>query len=105
MGIVMQFYLSFGWSQMYAVYIMLTVSYDLPFAVEDDIFCFVFSVEHEVLEREIGRLRALYKQQHQPEAEKPLFSHRQTTSMESQFANISLKNKESVAVRDGPLHI
>ncbi|XP_024979993.1 uncharacterized protein At4g06598-like isoform X2 [Cynara cardunculus var. scolymus] len=69
-------------------------------------------LEHEVLEREIGRLRTLYKQQQQPPTEQPILSHHRHTnsrdSVESQFANLSLKNKESGAVRDavsGPLHI
>ncbi|XP_076906768.1 uncharacterized protein At4g06598-like [Bidens hawaiensis] len=49
-------------------------------------------LEHEVLEKEIGRLRALYKQQQQPPTNQPLVS-RGPASMESQFANLSLKNK------------
>lgn len=59
-------------------------------------------LEHEVLEREIGRLRALYQQQQQPQ--QPPQSHRRTPSrdrLDSQFANLSLKNKDSSsAVRD-----
>lgn len=68
-------------------------------------------LEHEVLEREIGRLRALYKQQQQLPKDQPLLSHRRTyskDSMESQFACLSLKTKESAAVCDfvsGPLCI
>ncbi|KAL4588456.1 hypothetical protein LXL04_001346 [Taraxacum kok-saghyz] len=61
-------------------------------------------LEHEVLEREISRLRALYKQQQQ----EPTVGHRRTNSrdnnMESQFAKLSLKNKESDAV-SGQLRI
>ncbi|XP_076887660.1 uncharacterized protein At4g06598-like isoform X2 [Bidens hawaiensis] len=49
-------------------------------------------LEQEVLEKEIGRLRALYKQQRQPPTNQPLVS-RGSTNMESQFANLSLKNK------------
>lgn len=59
-------------------------------------------LEHEVLEREIGRLRALYKQQQQPPPEE------RRDSVESQFAKLSLKNKEPDVVRDsvsGPLRI
>ncbi|KAI7997341.1 Septum-promoting GTP-binding protein 1 [Camellia lanceoleosa] len=46
-------------------------------------------VEHEVLEREIGRLRALCQQQQQPSS-----SHRCNNSrdLDSQFANLSLKH-------------
>lgn len=73
------------------------------------------SVEQEVLEREIGRLRTMYQQQqqqqHQPQhqPQKPQSSgHRRSNSrdLESQFANLSLKNKESTSGRDpvsGPL--
>ncbi|XP_071716211.1 uncharacterized protein At4g06598-like [Rutidosis leptorrhynchoides] len=64
-------------------------------------------LEHEVLEREISRLRALYKKQLQPPTEKPLVGLRRNNSMESQFANLSLNN-ESRAARDvvsGPLRI
>ncbi|KVG33797.1 uncharacterized protein At4g06598-like [Cynara cardunculus var. scolymus] len=65
-------------------------------------------LEHEVLEREIGRLRALYQQQQQqqqpqPQQQPPL-THRQTSirdRLDSQFANLSLKNKDSsTCVRD-----
>ncbi|KAK4339903.1 hypothetical protein RND71_041365 [Anisodus tanguticus] len=64
-------------------------------------------LEHEVLERERGRLRALYQQQ-QPQPQQPSYSHRRTTSrdLDQQFANLSLKQKE--ADRDavsGQLHI
>lgn len=53
-------------------------------------------LEHEVLEREMGRLRALYQQQQQPPP--PPQSHRRTASrnrLDFQFANLSLKNKDS----------
>ncbi|XP_061365723.1 uncharacterized protein At4g06598-like [Gastrolobium bilobum] len=53
-------------------------------------------LEQEVLEREIGRIRALFQQQqtHQPQ-QQPSASHRRTKSrdLESQFANLSLKHK------------
>lgn len=67
----------------------------------------MFSVEHEVLEREIGRLRALYQQQQQPQPP-PSSSHRRTKSrdLESQFSNLSLKHKDANTARDpvtGPL--
>ncbi|KAM3219573.1 hypothetical protein P3L10_024104 [Capsicum annuum] len=69
-------------------------------------------LEHEVLERERGRLRALYQQQQQPQPQpqpqKPSYSHRRTTSrdLDQQFANLSLKQKEAEhdAV-SGQLHI
>nr|XP_043620543.1 uncharacterized protein At4g06598-like [Erigeron canadensis]XP_043620544.1 uncharacterized protein At4g06598-like [Erigeron canadensis] len=64
-------------------------------------------MEHEVLEREIGRLRALYQQQQQPQQPPP--GHRRSPSkdkLDLQFANLSLK-KDSSSARDasGPLHI
>ena len=59
-------------------------------------FLRVFSVEHEVLEREIGRLRALYQQQ------QPASNHRRSKSkdLDSQFANLSLKHKDANSSRD-----
>lgn len=53
-----------------------------------------YAVEHEVLEREVGRLRALYQQQQQPQ---PQPSHRRAKSsdLDQQFANLSLKHKEA----------
>ncbi|KAI4298968.1 hypothetical protein L6164_032471 [Bauhinia variegata] len=67
-------------------------------------------LEQEVLEREIGRLRALYQQQQQPQQQQPSGSHRRTSSkdLESQFANLSLKHKDTNSGRDpvtGPLRI
>ncbi|GMP39318.1 hypothetical protein CsSME_00010194 [Camellia sinensis var. sinensis] len=58
-------------------------------------------LEHEVLEREIGRLRALCQQQQQPSS-----SHRRNNSrdLDSQFANLSLKHRDTSSGRD-PLHI
>ncbi|XP_061365747.1 uncharacterized protein At4g06598-like [Gastrolobium bilobum] len=60
-------------------------------------------LEQEVLEREIGRLRALFQQQqtHQPQ-QKPSGSHRRTNSrdLESQFANLSLKHKDTNSGHD-----
>lgn len=77
-------------------------------------FPMLFSVEHDVLEREIGRLRALYQQQQQPQ-QLPSSSHRRSNSrdtnskdLDSHFANLSLKHKDSGSGRDavsGPLHI
>lgn len=71
--------------------------------------CFPCSVEHEVLEREIGRLRNLYQQQQQPQ-QQPSSSHRRTNSrdLDSQFANLSLKHKDTNSGRDpvtGPVRI
>ncbi|KAM6554261.1 hypothetical protein CsatB_015023 [Cannabis sativa] len=61
-------------------------------------------LEHEVLEREIGRLKTLYKQQQQPPPQQPppSSSHRRTNSrdLESQFANLSMKHKDSNSGRD-----
>ncbi|CAN4110692.1 unnamed protein product [Withania somnifera] len=69
----------------------------------------VRNMEHEVLEKERGRLRALYQQQ-QPQAQpqKPSYIHRRTTSrdLDQQLANLSLQQKE--AERDavsGQLHM
>ncbi|KAI4296215.1 hypothetical protein L6164_036191 [Bauhinia variegata] len=70
-------------------------------------------LEQEVLEREIGRLRALFQQQQpqqHPQQQQPSGSHRRTSSrdLESQFANLSLKHKDTNSGRDpvtGPLRI
>ncbi|KAL0365029.1 UNVERIFIED_CONTAM: hypothetical protein Sangu_0600500 [Sesamum angustifolium] len=67
------------------------------------------SVEHEVLEREVGRLRALYQQQQQPQ-QQTSSGHRRANSrdLDQQFANLSLKPKEATAGRDsvpGQLHM
>ena len=64
-------------------------------------FLRVFSVEHEVLEREIGRLRALYQQQQQQQ-QQPASNHRRSKSrdLDSQFANLSLKHKDANSSRD-----
>ncbi|TKY60151.1 regulation of transcription [Spatholobus suberectus] len=58
-------------------------------------------LEQEVLEREIGRLRSLYQQQQQPQ-QQPSGSHRRTNSrdLESQFANLSLKHKDTNSGQD-----
>lgn len=68
------------------------------------------SVEQEVLEREIGRLRALYQQQQQPQTQaqqQPSGSHRRSNSrdLESQFANLSLKHKDTNSGQDPALRI
>ncbi|KAL1133298.1 hypothetical protein V6Z11_A12G029900 [Gossypium hirsutum] len=64
-------------------------------------------LEHEVLEREIGRLRVLYQQQQQQhQKQKPSSSssssHRPSSSrdLDSQFANLSLKHKDSNSGHD-----
>ncbi|CAH2047208.1 unnamed protein product [Thlaspi arvense] len=64
-------------------------------------------LEQEVLEKEIGRLRALYQQQQQqtqqPSAtHKPSPSHGRATSkdLESQFSSLSLNTKDSNCRRD-----
>uniref|UniRef100_A0A6N2M7Q4 BZIP domain-containing protein n=1 Tax=Salix viminalis TaxID=40686 RepID=A0A6N2M7Q4_SALVM len=53
-------------------------------------------LEHEVLEREIGRLRSLYQQQQQQQ-QQPASNHRRSKSkdLDSQFANLSLKHKDA----------
>ncbi|KAF7842754.1 bZIP transcription factor 63 [Senna tora] len=67
-------------------------------------------LEQEVLEREIGRLRSMYQQQQQQPQQPPQHmtqkppsaGHRRSNSrdLESQFANLSLKPKESNSGRD-----
>ncbi|OIW17925.1 hypothetical protein TanjilG_17761 [Lupinus angustifolius] len=59
-------------------------------------------LEQEVLEREIGRLRTLFQQQKTHQPQQPSASHRRTNSrdLESQFANISLKHKDTDSGRD-----
>nr|GEW52820.1 hypothetical protein [Tanacetum cinerariifolium] len=63
-------------------------------------------LEHEVLEREIGRLRALYQQQQQQpqlQPNQPSQRHRRTASrdrLDFQFGNLSLNNKNTSSVRD-----
>lgn len=61
-------------------------------------------LEQEVLEREIARLQVLFQQQQLP----PPTSHRRTSSndLDSQFANLSLKYKDTTSGREpiaGPL--
>lgn len=71
------------------------------------------SVEQEVLEREIGRLRVLYQQQQnqqQPQQKQQSSSHRRSSSrdLDSQFANLSVKEKDTSSSHDtvtGPLRI
>lgn len=72
------------------------------------------SVEHEVLEKEMSRLRALYQQQQQPQQQQPhqrlSSSHRRKNSrdLDAQFANLSLKHKEAGTGADsfsGPVRI
>lgn len=60
------------------------------------------SVEQEVLEREIARLRTLYQQQKQPPQQQPPSGLRHTKSkdLDSQFSNLSLKHKDSSSGRD-----
>ncbi|KAM7470341.1 hypothetical protein LguiA_008524 [Lonicera macranthoides] len=67
-------------------------------------------LEHEVLEREIGRLRSLYQQQQKPQHQQQSSSHRRSSSrdLDSQFSNLSLKHREAgpgSGPFSGPLHI
>ncbi|CAA0841516.1 Basic-leucine zipper (bZIP) transcription factor family protein [Striga hermonthica] len=71
-------------------------------------------LEHEVLEREVSRLRNLYQQHQQLPPHQPQTSsaHRRANSrdLDQQFLNLSLKNKEATAAsRDSvsgqPLHM
>lgn len=69
-----------------------------------------YAVEHEVLEREVGRLRNMYQQQQQPQQQQTSSSHRRANSrdLDQQFAKLSLKPKEASAGRDsvsGQLHM
>ncbi|KAJ0972123.1 hypothetical protein J5N97_020082 [Dioscorea zingiberensis] len=64
--------------------------------------------QHEMLEREVARLRSLYFQHQQPQ--QPASTHVRSNSrdLDSQFANLSLKHKEASSGRDsstGPLRI
>lgn len=60
--------------------------------------------EHEVLEREAGRLRSLYQQQKQPAPTQQQISssHRRAKSrdLDQQLANLSLKHKETSSAQD-----
>ncbi|KAK6777742.1 hypothetical protein RDI58_024460 [Solanum bulbocastanum] len=55
-------------------------------------------LEHEVLEKERGRLRALYQQQQLPQSQQSSSSHRRTSSrdLDQQFADLCLKQKEGM---------
>ena len=70
------------------------------------------AVEHEVLEREAGRLRGLYQQQQKPPQPQQQISssHRRAKSrdLDQQLANLSLKLKETSSGQDslsGQLHM
>lgn len=66
--------------------------------IVDIIYLFIFAVEYEVLEREVGRLRNLYQQQQQQPQQQPISSsHRRANSrdLDKQFANLSMKPKEA----------
>ncbi|CAH8392556.1 unnamed protein product [Eruca vesicaria subsp. sativa] len=58
-------------------------------------------LEQEMLENEIGRLRALYQQQQQ-QIHKPSANHKRATSkdLDSQFSRLSLNTKDSNCRRD-----
>ncbi|KAF3503927.1 hypothetical protein F2Q69_00041298 [Brassica cretica] len=57
-------------------------------------------MEQELLEKEIGRLRALYQQQQQ--TQQPPASHKRASSkdLDSQFSSLSLNSKDSNSSRD-----
>ncbi|KAL0793713.1 hypothetical protein Bca101_065090 [Brassica carinata] len=59
-------------------------------------------LEQELLEKEIGRLRALYQQQQQQPTQKPSASHKRASSkdLDSQFSSLSLNSKDSNCSRD-----
>ncbi|CAN8244843.1 unnamed protein product [Cochlearia groenlandica] len=59
-------------------------------------------LEQEVLEKEIGRLRALYQQQQKQTQQPSSASHGRSTSkdLDSQFSSLSLKNKDPNCRRD-----
>jgi regulator of replication initiation timing len=62
-------------------------------------------VQQEMFEREIGRLRSLYQQQQQP-PQPPTLGRSNSRDLDSQFANMSLKHKDTNSGRDaisGPL--
>ncbi|GER57070.1 basic-leucine zipper transcription factor family protein [Striga asiatica] len=69
-------------------------------------------LEHEVLEREVSRLRNLYQQHQQlpPHQHQTTSGHRRANSrdLDQQFSNLSLKNKEATSresVSGQPLHM
>ncbi|KAL8158896.1 hypothetical protein V2J09_000433 [Rumex salicifolius] len=62
------------------------------------------SVEHEVLEREIGRLRTLYQQQ-QPRQSTSTLRRTNSKDLDSQFANLSLKHKDASSGADTDVSI
>lgn len=59
-------------------------------------------MEQELLEKEIGRLRALYQQQQQQQTQQPPASHKRASSkdLDSQFSSLSLNSKDSNSSRD-----
>ncbi|VAH93327.1 unnamed protein product [Triticum turgidum subsp. durum] len=62
-------------------------------------------VQQEMFEREIGRLRSLYQQQQQP-PQPPTLGRSNSRDLDSQFASMSLKQKDPNSGRDavsGPL--
>lgn len=59
----------------------------------------LYLVEHEVLEREIGRLRMLYQQQQQPQPPPSSLKRTKSRDLETQFAKLSLRQKDG---RSGP---
>lgn len=54
-----------------------------------------YSVEHEVLEKEIGRLRMLYQQQQQPQPPPSNLKRTKSRDLETQFSKLSLRQKDS----------
>lgn len=61
---------------------------------------YLFPVEQELLEKEIGRLRALYQQQQLQQ--QPSATHKRASSkdLDSQFSSLSLNSKDSNSSRD-----
>lgn len=105
-------HLNFSWASfLYTCCLIIDhmIMYILPF-VWALICSMLFLVEHEVLEREIERLRTLYQQQQQQPHQQPPPSHQRARSrdLDSQFASLSLKHKDSSSGTDsvsGPLNI
>ena len=105
-------HLSFSWASFLYTFSLIIdhmIMYILPF-VWALICSMLFLVEHEVLEREIERLRTLYQQQQQQPHQQPPPSHQRARSrdLDSQFASLSLKHKDSSSGTDsvsGPLNI
>lgn len=67
----------------------------------------LYIVEHEVLEREIGRLRVLYQKQQQPQLPPSSLKRSKSRDLETQFGNLSLRQDGHAGAESvtGQVHI